>query len=150
MNSKNSYGNLPAEYCKESAKIVILPVPYDETSTWIKGADKGPAAIIEASAKMELYDIETDSEVYKKGIYTAKPIKEKSSPTAMVDEVRKQVIENIRKDKFIALLGGEHSVSIGSIMAHSEEYPNLSVLQFDAHSDLRQDFEGERNSHACI
>lgn len=147
---KKSYGNLPSEYCKESSKIVILPVPYDETSTWIKGADKGPDAIIEASANMELYDIETDSEVYKRGIYTSAPIKEKRSPKAMVDEVRNVVKENIRKDKFIVLLGGEHSVSIGSIMAHSEEYNNLSVLQFDAHSDLRQDFEGERNSHACV
>lgn len=75
MASKKVFGDLPAEFCsKNKSKIVIVPVPYDKTSTWIKGADKGPQAIIEASANMELYDIETDSEVFRQGIFTDEPI----------------------------------------------------------------------------
>ena len=79
--SKTCYGDLPKECsAPNSSKIVVVPVPYDGTSTWVKGADKGPRAIIEASANMELYDIESNSEVYKIGIHTAKPVTEKSSP----------------------------------------------------------------------
>ena len=70
MSTKTYFGDLPAQYTSEdTARIVIVPVPYDDTSTWIKGADQGPAAIIEASAHMELYDIETDIDVYEKGIF---------------------------------------------------------------------------------
>ena len=73
--------DLPTEYSGlEASKIVIVPVPYDQTSTWLKGADKGPAALIGASANIELSDIETDSEVDKVGIFTDRPVEEKSSP----------------------------------------------------------------------
>ena len=71
MEETINFGYLPEEYCEpERSRVAIIPVAYDGTSTWLKGAGKGPAAIIEASANMELYDIETDSEVYKKGIFT--------------------------------------------------------------------------------
>ncbi len=147
-----NFGDLPRGYCElENAKTVILPVPYDGTSTWIKGADKGPSAIIEASVNMEIYDIESDSEVYKKiGIFTDKPITEKFSPESMVAAVKKRVENYLAKDKFVVLLGGEHSVSIGCIKAHAEKYKNMSVLQLDAHSDLRQEYHGSKNNHACI
>ena len=81
MPNKTSFGGWPKEnYKLENAKIVILPVPYDGTSTWIKGADKGPAAMFEASTKLEFYDIETESEVYKQGMVTAKEVSEKGAP----------------------------------------------------------------------
>lgn len=144
------YGGLPEEYTKyESSKIVVVPVPYDETSTYGKGADKGPSALIEASAHMELYDTETDSEVYTLGIATDLPVKEKSSPDAMVDATQKRVAEHLKKGKFVVLIGGEHSVSVGSVWAHSEHFKDFSVLQFDAHSDLRESFEGTKFNHAC-
>jgi agmatinase len=80
MGQTTNFGGLEEERCRaEDARIVVIPVPYDETSTWIKGAARGPAAVIEASANMELYDIETDSEVYKSGIFTDAAVEEKSS-----------------------------------------------------------------------
>lgn len=145
-----NYGGIPARYADlKGAKIVVMPVPYDGTSTWIKGADKGPAAILEASANMELYDIETDSEVYKKGIHTSKPVTEKSSPEKMTRAVYENALKYVSDKKFLVTLGGEHSVSVGAIQAYAETYEKLTVLQFDAHSDMRPEYEGSRFNHAC-
>lgn len=150
MSKKRNFGGLPAEFTSEDkAKIVIMPVPYDGTSTWIKGADKGPAAILEASANMELFDIETQSEVYKKGIFTAKSIKEDESPEKMAEAVQKNAETFIKRKKFLVTIGGEHSVSIGSIFAHAGHYDKLTVLQLDAHSDMRPEYEGSAYNHAC-
>lgn len=146
-----NFGYLPQEYSNlETAKIVVIPVAYDGTSTWIKGADKGPEAIIQASANMELYDIETDSEVYRKGIYTDKPIEGKLTPLDMVEKVRQTVQGYIEEDRFTVLIGGEHSVSIGSIRAHAENNSDMTVLQLDAHSDLRDEYNGSKYNHACV
>ena len=148
---KQNYGGLDNEFTSyKDAKIVVLPVPYDGTSTWLKGADKGPDAILEASANMELYDIETDSEVYTQGIATLDPVTESSSPEAMSDAVEMQVDTLLKDTKFPGLLGGEHSVSIGSIRAFAKHYEDFSVLQLDAHSDMRDSYEGSDHNHACI
>ena len=150
MGYPNNFGDLPAKYSEEgNSRIVVVPVPYDKTSTWLKGADKGPAAIIEASANMELYDIETDSEVYKKGIFTDEPIRTGSSPEKMAALVERGVSKHISNGKFVVVIGGEHSVSIGSVKAHSSHFKNLCVLQLDAHSDLRQKYDS-KYSHACV
>jgi len=146
-----NFGDLPEEYSTlKKSEVVILPVPYDATSTWIKGADYGPAAIIEASSHMELYDIETDSQVYRKGIYTAEPINVGSHPDDMVQAVREKVGYYIENGKFAVVLGGEHSVSVGSVMAHVAQYKDITVLQLDAHSDLRDRYEGSKYNHACV
>ncbi len=151
MEYTNRFGDIPDEYASESrAKIVVIPVPYDETSTWQKGADKGPEALIDASKQMELYDIDTCTEVYKQGIYTAAPLCGFSSPKNMVHEVYSAVKRYIHNNKFVALVGGEHSVSIGSVIAHNEHFDNLSVLQLDAHTDLRNEYEGSIYNHACV
>ena len=148
---KLNYGGLDNEFTAyENARIVILPVPYDGTSTWLKGADKGPQAILEASANMELYDIETDSEVYTQGIATLEAVTEDQSPEAKSDAVEKQVDAILMDKKFPVLLGGEHSVSIGSIRAFAKHYENFSVLQLDAHSDMRDNYEGSDHNHACV
>lgn len=150
MNNKNTYAGIPEEYAKlDTAKIVLIPVPYDGTSTWQKGADKGPKAFLNASENMELYDIETDSEVYKQGIYLADAIEEKSSPEAVVDEVHQLTKHYIKKNKFVTLFGGEHSISIGSIRAFNECFNSLTVLHIDAHADLRPSYEGSACNHAC-
>lgn len=135
---------------EDSAAIVIMPVPYDGTCTWIKGADKGPAAILEASANMEVYDIETQSEVYRQGIYTTESILDKDSPESMVDAVYNKAQAYLKEDKFLVTIGGEHSVSIGPIQAYAEKYPDLTVLQFDAHSDTREEYMGSKYNHACV
>ena len=151
MKEVINFGYLPEEYSDpENAEIVIIPVAYDGTSTWIKGADKGPTAIIEASANMELYDIETDSEVYRKGIYTEDSITKEITPTEMINTVNGTVQYYLEKNKFTVVIGGEHSVSIGSIKAHAEHYANLTVLQLDAHADLREEYNGSIYNHACV
>ncbi|MFH0955988.1 MAG: agmatinase [Candidatus Falkowbacteria bacterium] len=151
MQHRTNFGDLPKENSQlKTAKIVILPVAYDGTSTWSKGADKGPEAIIEASANMELYDIETNSEVYKQNIFTARPVIEKGSPEKMVKKVKSAVNELLTQDKFVVTLGGEHSVTAGVVSAYAGKFKNLSVLQLDAHSDLRPEYQGSKYSHACV
>lgn len=151
MPDRTNFGDLPkANSQLENSKIVILPVPYDGTSTWGKGADKGPAAIIEASANMELYDIETDSEVYKQNIFTAKPVIEKGAPEKMVKKVKLAASEFLRQGKFMVILGGEHSVTAGAVSAYAEKLKNLSVLQLDAHLDLRPEYQGSKYNHASV
>jgi agmatinase len=151
MKEGVNFGYLPEEYCDlENAGIVIIPVAYDGTSTWLKGADKGPAAIIEASGNMELYDIETDSEVYKKGIFTEEPIAGEISTAEMIETVTETVKYHLERNKFTVVIGGEHSVSIGSIKAHTGRYANLTVLQLDAHADLREEYNGSKYNHACV
>ena len=150
MNTTKTYAGIAPEYGKlETAKVVLLPVPYDGTSTWQKGADKGPEAFLEASENMELYDIETDSEVYKQGVYLAPEVTENSSPEAMVEAVHETVKSYINKNKFVTTFGGEHSISIGTIRAFNETFDNLTVLQLDAHADLRKEYMGSACNHAC-
>ncbi len=152
MKYKN-FGGLPDEYSKfENSKVVIVPVPYDGTSTWIKGADKGPDALIEASANMEVYDIIADKEVYKIGIHTADPIREKRSPEKLAKEVETKITQLLKKKKFPVIIGGEHSVSIGAFKAYADFYKegDFSILQFDAHADMRQEYEGSKYNHACV
>ncbi|WP_299886992.1 agmatinase [uncultured Lacinutrix sp.] len=146
----NTYAGIPEELAKlENAKIVLIPVPYDGTSTWQKGADKGPQAFLNASENMELYDIETETEVYKQGVYLAESVTENSSPETMVDAVHTATKKYIKKNKFVTIFGGEHSISIGTIRAFNECYNSLTVLQLDAHADLRKSYEGSTCNHAC-
>ncbi len=151
MKERLNFGYPPQEYSEaENAEIVIIPVAYDGTSTWIKGADKGPAAMIEASANMELYDIETDSEVYKKGIFTEETTGGDITTAEMIDAVNGTAEYYLENNKFVVVIGGEHSVSIGSIKAHSKHFQNLTVLQLDAHADLRDEYNGSKYNHACV
>ncbi|NJX15377.1 agmatinase [Tamlana crocina] len=145
-----TYAGIPEEFAKlERAKIVLIPVPYDGTSTWQKGADKGPDAFLDASENMELYDIETGTEVYQQGVFLADAVTENSSPEAMVEAVHQTTKKYIKKNKFVTVFGGEHSISIGTIRAFNEMYPNLTVLHIDAHADLRKEYEGTTCNHAC-
>ncbi len=147
----------PANFCGLSgelnaysqAGIVILPVPFDKTSTWGKGADKGPVAIIDASKYLELYDIQTDSEVYKKGIFTARLIHAASS-SALIKKTDAAISRYLKDNKFVVTLGGDHSVSVGVIKSYAKHYKDLSILQLDAHADSRETYEGSPYNHACV
>jgi agmatinase len=145
-----NFGGDEVAYNYQESAIVILPVPYDATSTWMKGADKGPEAIMQASVNLEFYDIETGSEAHKHGIFTDKPLEEKSSPEALVNSICEKVKFLLSEKKFPVIVGGNHTVSIGSIKAFAESYEKLSILQLDAHSDLRQEYEGSVFNHACV
>lgn len=145
-----NFGGLEKKYSDyKNAKIVVLPLPFDKTSTWGKGADKGPRAIIDASRNMELYDIETGTEVYEKGIHTARPITAKT-PEKLAEITYEKVKSFLNDEKFVVCLGGEHSVSAGPIRAHMEKWPQASILHIDAHSDRRDSYLGSKYNHACI
>ena len=145
-----TYAGIPEENAiLENSKVMLVTVPYDGTSTWGKGADKGPELFLDASENMELYDIETATEPYLEGVYLAGEVTEDSSPEAMTEAVYQKTKEILQHDKLFTLFGGEHSVSIGSIRAVGEKYENLTVLQLDAHTDLRPEFHGSTSNHAC-
>lgn len=150
MTNKKTFGGIPEEFGQlAKAKVVLIPVTFDGTSTYQKGADKGPEAFLDAAENLELYDIETDSEVYKEGIYLADTITEDRSAEAVFEAVYAKTKEYIAKNKFVTLFGGEHSISIGAIKAHYEHYDNLTILQIDAHADLRKQYMGTPYNHAC-
>lgn len=136
----------------KNAKIVILPVPYDGTSTYGKGADKGPDAIIKSSGYVELYDIETQSEVYIQGIFTAQflEVTNKHAPEEVIKKIQDAVSKYIKDNKFVVMLGGEHSISTGFARALFEKHKNISVLHFDAHGDTREEYLGSKYNHACV
>ena len=144
-----NFGGNEVVYDYNESKIIIVPVPYDETSTWMKGADKGPEAILQASVNLEFFDVETMSETHLAGIHTIDPILEKGTPLELVNAVHDKVISLLSENKFPVIIGGNHTVSIGAFKAFSESFKNLSVLQLDAHGDLRQVYEGSEYNHAC-
>lgn len=145
-----AFGGLPEAPVYDGARFAVLPIPYDGTSTWQKGADKGPEALLAASANMELYDIETDSEPWRAGIVTMAAQDGFATPEAMVESVRAEAAALIADGRLVVGLGGEHSVSIGLIQAHAARWPGLTVLQFDAHGDSRDQYEGSKCNHACV
>ena len=150
MQTTKTFAGISEEYAKFSnSKILLISIPYDGTSTWQKGADKGFDAFLEASENLELFDIETDTEVYKQGIHIPSQITENSSPEAMVNSVYEKIKNYISLKRFITIFGGEHSISIGAIRAFNESYENLTVLHLDAHADLRKTYNGSNFNHAC-
>lgn len=134
----------------DNAQYVLVPVAYDGTSTFVKGADKGPQAILDASDSLELYDIQYQYEACNAGIHTDHFDFDFQTPDAMVESVYQHIRQLLKTNKTIGLLGGEHSVSVGAIRATSEKYENLTVLQFDAHADLRDDYHDSIFNHACV
>ncbi len=133
-----------------TAAAAIIPVPYDLTSTWRKGADRGPSALLDASGTIELYDIETDSEPCKRGIVTLPPIRHDGGPEELAELVRAAAAEVLARGAVPVVIGGEHSVTIGAVEAAADAYPGLGVLQIDAHGDTRDSYEGSTHNHACV
>lgn len=133
----------------ENAAVLLQSIPFDGTSTWGKGADQGFEAFLEAAENMELYDIETNSEVYKNGIHILPTIGEDNSPEDVFKKVYGSTKELLEQDKFLTFFGGEHSISIGILKAFYEKYPDITILQLDAHADLRPSYMGSPYNHAC-
>jgi agmatinase len=139
---------LPTE--PSSTAAAIIPVPYDLTSTWRKGADRGPSALLEASGTIELYDIETASEPWKQGIVTLPPILHDGGPEELAERVRVVSAEVLGRGAVPIVIGGEHSVTIGAVEATASAFPGAGVLQIDAHGDTRESYEGSTHNHACV
>ncbi len=134
----------------EQARIVVWPVSYEGTVSYGGGTGAGASAIIDASRNMELYDEETDAEVYRLGIHTTEVTQPVEPPETMMKGLLERARELVSLGKFVCMIGGEHSVSAPVIQAHAEVYENLSVLQIDAHTDLRDTYDGTPHSHASI
>jgi len=136
------------------SKIVILPVPFEQTTSYGKGTSKGPKAILEASHYVEFFDEEMNRELcFEKGngICSLYPVEiEDKKGKKALDVIYENVKKHIDNGKFIVTLGGEHSISTAPIKAHFDSYKNLSILHFDAHSDLREEYEGSKYSHASF
>ncbi len=144
------FGGLPDEYTNlENAHAVILPVPYDGTVSYMSGSRLGPRAIITASQSMELYDEDLGA-FYEHGIHTLPDLEVQSDAKTTIDRVAAAVEWGLDLDKCMITLGGEHSITSGPVRAYAKKYPKLSVLQFDAHGDLRQELNGTPWSHGCV
>ncbi len=147
---KNFLGIPEDENTREKSRVLVLPVPYERTVSYGTGTRNGPDAILEASRYVELYDDELDAEPYRAGIHTLAPWSpENPEPDAMVAELETESAKLLEDGRFLFMLGGEHSVSPPVIRAHAAKFPGISILHFDAHGDLRDEYEGSRNSHAC-
>ena len=134
------------------SQIVIVSAPLEKTVSYGKGTARGPEEILKASHYVEFYDEEQTRELcFEKGICTLEPMNlQKLSIEKSLNKIHKEVAKHIDAGKFVVTLGGEHSLSTAPIMAHYERFPNISILQIDAHSDLRQSYEGSKYSHASV
>ena len=151
LQPRNFGGLPPALSDFDSARITVLPVPYDGTTEWHSGTRNGPKSIIEASFYLEWFDIELDREISNVGIHTLPELEPAmSGPKDMADRVDVTVRNLLDKSKFVVTLGGEHSISYGAIRAYNANYQDFSVLQLDAHTDLRDKYLGTEYSHACV
>jgi agmatinase len=146
------YAAMEEEYTTfKKEKVVVMQVPYEKTVTYMKGTSGGPAAIIDASKKMELFDDELNQETYKIGIHTMNPLAvTELKPEEMIDTVYAATLELLKANKFPVILGGEHSLSVGSVKAFKEHIPNISVLHLDAHYDMRNEYFGSKFNHGCV
>lgn len=145
----NLFGIEDQDYSK--AKVVAIPVPYDSTTSYKSGARDGPHAIIDASRNLELYDEEYKKEITEIGVYTTDEMQPSvGSPEETIGWIEKEIGLILDAKKLPLLIGGEHSIAVGSIMAVAKRNNDFSIIHFDAHSDYRDEYTGSRYSHACI
>ncbi|MBY0358565.1 MAG: agmatinase [Candidatus Obscuribacterales bacterium] len=152
--SSNNFFGLSAEDSSiEKSRVAIVPVPYEATTSYGKGTAKGPQAILEASQQVELFDDELWVEPCKVGIQTVAPVimepqhNETSEPFKALQNAVSPLVEF---NKFPIIVGGEHALTLGAVKACTQRYPDLSILQIDAHADLRQSYDNNIHSHACV
>jgi agmatinase len=134
----------------EEAAAVLLPVPYEKTTTYRKGTADGPAALLGASTQIELFDAETRRTPHERGIATLPPVACDGMPDALAEQLAPLVGSHLDAGRIVGCLGGEHSISLGPIRAAADRHPGLGVLQVDAHPDLRDEYEGTKFGHGCV
>ncbi len=154
LGIKSNFLGMEEEYSSyATSKVAVLPIPYERTVSYGGGTKNGPAGILKASHYVEFYDEETLRQVHKElGIATITPLKfsKKQSDEQALDQIYETTRALIHDRKFVVSLGGEHTISQATIAAHAEKYRELSVVQIDAHSDLRMEYQGSKFSHACV
>ncbi len=139
-----------ADAAYAAAAVVVIPVPYERTVSYGAGTARGPAAILEASGYVELYDEVLGEEPWRKGIHTAPEVSSKDDPEAFLAELEERAAEVLADGKFPVFLGGEHSLTTAPVRAARDAFEDLSVLQLDAHADLREEYHGSPWSHASV
>lgn len=146
------FGGLESPYCDyERSRVVVLPVPLEQTTSYGKGTGRGPLAILAASEQVELYDEELGSEPFRMGIATLPPLlTEGVDHSSCLVALQVAVEEQLRSGRFVLSLGGEHSLTQAPVQAAQSVFGDLGIVQFDAHADLREDYEGTRLSHASV
>jgi agmatinase len=151
FHSKAKYDFCGAGKPFDECRVVVLPVPYDATTSYGGGARDGPHAIISASRQLELYDEELGCEPAAKGFYTLDELEPSTDgPKQTIERVEEAVEAILEAKRFPVMLGGEHSLTLGAVEAARKKHPEMGVLQFDAHADLRDEFEGSKYNHACV
>lgn len=134
----------------DDARFLVLPVPFEKTTSFQKGTFAGPAAFIAASGELETWDEEVQEETWKRGIYTLPPFGSRSKAEAFFPDLKARVKElAAREDQTLFVIGGEHSITQATAMPFVEKYKDISILHFDAHADLRKEYEGTPHNHAC-
>ena len=151
FHPSSNFGALPPELSgADNSRIVLLPVPYESTTTYRAGCRGGPAAVIEASANMELYDEDLRREPCEIGVHTSAPLDVVDDPEEMLGRVEAVASAHLSRGKFVTALGGEHTVTLGMARALGRAHSPLSVLFLDAHADFRQSYRGNKYNHACV
>jgi agmatinase len=154
LGQPQNFLGLDEPWCHpDRAGVYVLPAPYEYTSSYVPGSDRGPAAIIEASQQVELYDETLRCEPYREwgGVATAAPLALGGRvDREAVDAIHGFVAPHVDPSRFVLTLTGEHTGALGAIRAHAERYPDLCVLQIDAHGDLRQAYQNNPYSHASV
>lgn len=141
---------LTGDACRDTAPGVVIPVPYEATTTYKTGTASGPAAILEASQQVEFYDEWLEDEAQRYGVVTLPEVIESGPPEQLADVLETLVGKVLDQNQFPLILGGEHSISLGPIRAAAKRHPDLVVLHLDAHPDLRDKYEGTRFGHGCV
>ena len=151
MGPQKNFLGIDKEARMENASAVVLPVPLELTTSFMKGTAKGPMALLKASHQVELYDDELKVETYRNGITTLSPmVFNKRDVEKAIDSIESHVMEILSWNKALAIIGGEHSLTVGAVRAYKKKFPHMSVLHLDAHADLRQAYDGSKYSHACV
>ncbi len=132
------------------SRVLVLPVPYEATTSYVKGTARGPSAIIEASSQVEFFDEMRGDEPCRAGIHTLPPLDCRGTPGDIIDRIAHETSELVTEGRFILTLGGEHSLTAGCVEGVAEHEGPMTVVQIDAHADLRDHYEGSPWSHACV
>lgn len=144
------FGEIPPDLSHyEHAHAVILPVPYEKTTSFLKGTAEGPEAILFASSQIEMFDEKLALEPFRLGIHTRPPLPVAMPAEAVLASVETEAHAHFSRNKILAVLGGEHTITVGAVRAAQRLFPHLGVLQVDAHADLRSSYQGDCYSHAC-
>lgn len=150
LGSKQNFLGIDSSNAWEKSAVVVVPVPFEKTTTYLKGTAKGPLALLSCSHQIELFDDELERETYREGIVTLSPIRFSKSQENALFSIERTIEFLLQDKKWPFLIGGEHTLTVGTIRAFSRIYNNLSVLHLDAHADLRDSYEGSPYNHACV